>query len=106
MSEVTDRILVSGDIDRRIHFNTGLDLNTDGYVATDLTFKVQRPDATTFNMTNVRQIDDAATGQVSVLTTTGNLNQTGEFIVQITASHAGKPTVRSTIMSFMVEDAL
>ena len=106
MSEVTDRVLVKGDTTRRIHFNTGLDLATDVYVAGDLTIKVQRPDTTTYTMTTGRQIDDAGTGQVSAQTASTDLNQEGEYQVQITASAGGKPTVRSPIMSFFVESQL
>ena len=106
MADVTDRILIKNDVGRRIHCNTGMDLATDAYVAGDLNFRFQRPDATVIDSTSGAQIDDAATGQVSFTTATNNLNQTGIFILQVTASGAGKPTKRSDPMSFYVEDSL
>ena len=104
MAEVIDRVFVQSDVGRTLRLSTGLDLT--GYVAGDLTIKCQRPDATTFTMTDTRAIDDAATGQVSVKFASGDLNQTGEFVVQVTASGSGLATQRSLIMSYFVEDAL
>jgi hypothetical protein len=104
MAEVVDRIFVKSDVGNTLKMATGLDLTS--YVATDLTIKVSRPDATTFNMTDTRAIDDASSGRVSVKFATGNLDQEGEYLVQVYASGAGLASQRSPVMSFYVESSL
>lgn len=100
MIDVTDRVFVVGDIDKTLHIETGLDLSA--FAAADLTFRFLRPDGTVIFMANTRTIVDATTGQVTVKTSSGDLNQEGEYIGQVLVS--GGPT--SDMFAIWVESQL
>ena len=98
-----DRYLFKNDVTRQLRLLTGINLAF--YAAADLTCRVRRPDATYISMT-VSSIENAANGIVIVQTATDNLNQVGQYIVQLRATVAGQPNQVSDFMDFYVDDRM
>lgn len=104
MIDQNDRQLQKNDVNRVINIATGLDLT--GYGATDFSIKVARPDSTTYLMTNTRTLVSGTKGLISVKTDTGELTQTGQYLLQVSMTHAGLPTQSTPIMDFWVDDVM
>jgi len=91
-----------GEIGRVISQTTGVDWTG----ATAKQVILRRPNGTTVTKTGSDVIvDDAATGQIHVLTASGDLSLTGEYLMQ------AKVTISSVVLygpltSFDVEDVL
>ena len=76
------------------------------YVATDLTIRVTRPDDTRFAMTTTRTIVSPTVGEISVVFSSSDLNQNGEYVVQAAVSTSGQPSQSFNPGMFRVENLM
>lgn len=98
-----ERFLQKNDVGKKISIATGMDLT--GLAYTDLTFTVQRPDGTLVVLAGYRTITDLQAGLVYVRTSSGDLNQVGQYFIQVTML-SGAFAVATDIMDFWVDDVL
>jgi len=95
-------IAYKGEIGRVLSQTTGVDWTG----ATAKQVILRRPDLTTVTKTAGDVIvDDAATGQIHILTASGNLSLTGEYLMQAKVT-IGSVVLFGPLTSFDVEDVL
>ena len=95
-------IAYKGEIGRVLSQTTSVDWT--GNTAKQVILR--RPDATTVTKTGSDVIvDDAATGQIHVLTASGDLSLTGEYLMQAKVT-ISSVTLYGPLTSFDVEDVL
>ena len=99
---LTERLFWKGEDDRFLECSMGLDLT--GYTASDLTFRIRKPSGSTASLTLNRTIVDATTGIVRVDLDESDLDETGEYFLQVRANGSGLPDQRSPLTSFFVDD--
>lgn len=94
------QICYLGEIGREIYQTTGIDWTG----ATGKQVKIRRPGGTTLTKSTV-YVDDAPTGQIHIVTSSGDLSETGEYLMQAKATF-GTTVLYGPITSFFVEDVL
>lgn len=96
-------IYYKGDIGRVIPFRTGF----SWVGVTTKTVTILKPDGSTYLTKTGADVvvDDATTGQIHVLSKSGELNQVGEYLMQAKMED-GTNTLFSPITSFRVEEVL
>ena len=68
--------------------------------------KVVRPSGTSFTKTGTDVVvDDAATGQIHILSATGDLSEVGEYLLQASFTTAST-TLYCPLLTFSVEEIL
>jgi len=91
-----------GEIGRAISQTTGLDFT--GNTARQV--KLRKPSGTVVTKIDSAVIvDDAPTGQIHILTIAGDLDQTGEYLMQAKVTIGGV-VLYGPVTSFDVEDVL
>ncbi len=95
-------IAYKGEIGRVISQTTGIDWTG----ATAKQVKIRKPGGVTLTKTGVDVIvDDSTTGQIHVVTIAGDIDQTGEYLMQAKVTIGGVELF-GPLTSFDVEDVL
>ena len=99
---MANELLFKGDIGKSISQTTGIDWT--GNTAKQV--KIKKPAGTTVTYTGSNVVvDDAATGQIHIVTATGDLSETGEYLFQAKVTISGVE-LYGPVMGFSVEEVL
>jgi len=95
-------IAYKGEIGRVLSQTTGIDWT--GYTARQV--KIRKPSGTVITKTDADVIvDDAPTGQIHIVSATGELSEAGEYLMQAKVT-IGSNILYGPLTSFDVEDVL